>query len=78
MSGDGDFFCCKVYAKAKVPSATSSGETSVPYRWLDLYSNSTALYANCLTNYYYGAYNALRADALKKTMPCHNLAGAGF
>ena len=59
MSGDGDFFCCKVYAKAKVPSATSSGETSVPYRWLDLYSNSTALYANCLTNYYYGAYNAL-------------------
>ena len=59
MSGDGDFFCCKVYAKAKVPSATSSGTTCVPYSWLDLYSNSTALYANCLTNYYYGAYNAL-------------------
>ena len=59
MSGGGDFFCCKVYAKAKVPSATSSGATSVPYRWLDLYSNSTAKYVNCLTNYYYGAYNAL-------------------
>ena len=59
MSGDGYFFCCKVYAKAKVPSATSSGATSVPYRWLDLYSNSTAKYANCLSNYYYGAYNAL-------------------
>ena len=59
MSGDGYFFCCKVYAKAKAPSATSSGETSVPYRWLDLYSNSTAKYVNCLTNYYYGAYNAL-------------------
>ena len=59
MSGDGYFFCCKVYAKAKVPSTTSSGATSVPYRWLDLYSNSTAKYVNCLTNYYYGAYNAL-------------------
>lgn len=59
MSGDGDFFCCKVYARAKDPSATSSGTTCVPYSWLDLYSNSTALYANCLTNYYYGAYNAL-------------------
>ena len=59
MADDGYFFCCKVYAKAKVPSATSSGMTSVPYRWLDLYSNSTAKYVNCLTNYYYGAYNAL-------------------
>ena len=59
MSGDGYFFCCKVYAKAKVENATSSGTTSVPYRWLDLYSSSTAKYANCLSNYYYGAYNAL-------------------
>ena len=59
MSGEGYFFCCKVYAKAKVPSATSTGTTSVPYRWLDLYSNSTAKYVSCLTNYYYGAYNAL-------------------
>ena len=59
MSSDGIFFCCKVYAKAKAASATSTGTTSVPYHWLDLYSNSTAKYVNCLTNFYYGAYNAL-------------------
>ena len=59
MSSGGKFFCCKVYAKAKDGNLTTTGTTSVPYRWLDLYSNSTAKYVNCLTNYYYGAYNAL-------------------
>ena len=67
-SGDGYYFCCKVYAAPRGGgSCTTSTDTPVPYGWLDNYA--TLQTSDYFLRYYCGCYNALAEHVATNGLP---------
>lgn len=73
LSSDGAYFCCKVYTQAGSDGFTTTGETSVPFSWLDAYTGQRAADAatgqSYFTRFFYGSYNALAEHVAANGMP---------